>query len=358
MKIVILAGGGGTRLWPWSRESQPKQLQAILGKDTLLQRTYKRLSLVVPDKDILIATGKQYSKTIAKQLPRVPRKNILIEPVRRDSAGAIGLAAAHVFRENPEEVLMSFHSDAWINNDKAFAQYVKNLEKIVKKNPQDTVIAGIKPSYPETGYGYIQMSKKIVQSKKYPVHLVKRFIEKPEIRKAQIFTRKKDYLWNPGWFAWRVDHLMSLYKKHLRKNYTILKEISETPQKSLQKVINKKFPKLKSIPIDYAILEKTKRILVVPAPIAWSDIGHWRSVSEMSKKDKLGNVVDTSSVLLDSENNLFISGTGKCITSIGIKNTVMIETDDVILLIDKSRAQDVKQLVSLISKKKKLKKYL
>ena len=151
---------------------------------------------------------------------------------------------------------------------------------------------------------------------------------------------------------------MSLYKKHLRKNYSVLKVISEAPQKNLQKVINKEFPKLKSIPIDYAIFEKTKRILTIPAKIDWSDIGHWRSVSEMSKKDKLGNVVDSSSVLLDSENNLFISGSGKCITSIGVKNTVMIETDDVILLVDKSRAQDVKQLVSLIGRKKKLKKYL
>ena len=268
------------------------------------------------------------------------------------------MAAARVYKENPEEVLVSVHSDHWMNSDKKFATLIRKSAKIASSYPDHTILIGIKPTYPETGYGYICLDKKVVQQKFSNLYKVKQFIEKPDLRRANKFVGQKKYLWNPGWFAWRVDHLLSLYKKHLRNNYQVIESIANAPARSFQRVVNKEFPKLKPATIDYGILERTKKRLVLPTDIGWTDIGHWRSVAEMSKQDKSGNVVDTSSVLLDSENNLFVSSSGKCITSIGVKNTVMIETDDVILLADKNRAQDVRQLVELIGRKKKLKKYL
>ena len=357
MKVVILAGGTGTRLWPLSRQSKPKQVLPIIGKQTLLQKTYQRLSVLFNAEDIFVITGKDHKIDVFNQLPKLPKKNIFIEPVKRDSAGAIGLVASRVHADNPKEILISVHADSWIDNDKKFARLLRSSEEVIKKYPKHTLLFGIKPSYSETGYGYIQLNTKVVQRKSFPVYSVKRFIEKPELSLASKFVSSKDYFWNPGWFAWRVDHLMDLFKKYLPKNYSILERISRSSKQYSQKIINKEFPKLKSIAIDYAILEKTKDILVIPSDIGWSDIGHWRSVAEMSQKDKDGNTVDTESVLLGSKNNLFMSQSKKLIAAIGVENLAMIETRDVILLINKDKAQEVKYIVDHL-KKNNLKKYL
>lgn len=358
MKIAILAGGSGTRLWPWSRESKPKQNLPVLGKKTLLEQTYKRFRKVLKPSDIFIITGKKYFLDAIKASPGLPRENIILEPTRKDTAGAIGLAAAKVYSKNPKEVLLSFHSDSWIGNEKKFISFVGSMYKTACRFSNDTILAGIKPTYPETGYGYIQAGKKIVQGGSCSVCLVKKFIEKPSLSRAKYFIKKDEYFWNPGWFAWNVEYLMSLYKKYLSSNYSVFKKISEAKPELFQKTIEREFPKLKSISIDYGILEKTKRSLVIPSTIPWGDLGHWRNIAEMSEKDAQGNVVETASVMLDSCNNFLVSKTGKCVASIGVKNTIMIETEDVILIADKSRAQDVKQIVSILSSKKSTKKYL
>jgi len=201
------------------------------------------------------------------------------------------------------------------------------------------------------------VNTKSVQASGIHVWPVKQFIEKPGLTRVRKLINHKNVFWNMGWFAWRVDHLMSLYKKYLPQNFASFKRIGKAPHQKLQSTINREFPKLKSIPIDYAILEKTKDILLLSAQIEWSDIGHFRSVQEMSKKDKQGNAVRGKSVLLDSRDNLLMSESGKLITSVGVENLVMIETDDVILLIDKDRAQEVKLIIEHL-KKNNMKKYL
>jgi len=351
MKIVILAGGDGTRLWPWSRSRYPKQLQSLLGEKTLLQQTYRRLKKIVSAKDILVATNHAHVQWVREQLPDIPVSNILSEPEKKDSAGAIALAAAYVAHDNPQEILISVHADSWIGNERLFVAHVKRMAALAKKFPEHTILTGIKPSYPETGYGYMQVGKKIVHQKKYPAYSVKRFVEKPSLTKASRYVNTKGYYWNPGWFAWRVDTLLDAYKKNLPSHYAIIKKMMEAPKRSFKTVVRKEFPKMKNISIDYGIIEHTKKRIVLPSTIAWSDIGHWRSVREMSKGDRQGNVVQGASVLLDSQDNLFISNSGKCITSVGVKNIIMVETEDVILIAEKSRAQDVKQLVQTLKKK-------
>lgn len=357
MKIIILAGGGGTRLWPWSRENEPKQILPILGRDTLLQQTYKRLRLVFLAGDILVVTAKSYAASVTKQLPELPKNNLLLEPVKRDSAGAIGLAAARFITRSPREVIITVHSDHYVSDAKKYARLLKRAGQLAKKNPEQTILMGIKPSYPETGYGYIQLDKKFVQQPS-AVYRVKRFIEKPSVVRAQKLIAQGNCFWNPGLFAWRVDYLWSLYKTYLPNNFLVLEKISQARPANLQAVIDRQFVKLNPISIDYAILEKTKKMLVLPTDLGWADVGHWRSVQEMSARDKNGNVVNSESLLIESENNLMLSKNKKFVAALGVKDLVVVETNDAILIINKNRTQDVKKIVAHLRSKKDWKKYL
>ena len=359
MKIVILAGGTGSRLWPWSREKNPKQVLPILNQKTLLQQTYKRLLLGFDKKDILIATSKKYSLQIKKQLPDIPKQNFIIEPAKRDTSGAIGLAAAYVYNKNPKEILISVHADQWIGDDRKYLSALKNAANFISKNSNKSFLFGISPTYPETGYGYIQAGKKFVQLNSRIIYNVKSFLEKPNLKKAQNFLNGKNYFWNPGWFVWRVDHLFDLYKKYAPAHYRILYTIaSATTKTNLKKQAKENFKKLSSHPIDTLILEKDKNSILMPLKIAWSDIGHWRSVKEMSKKDKQGNFVYGESVLHSSENNFLYSGNKKFIAALGVSDLVLVETDDAILLTNVENAQNIKSLINIIKNKKDLKKYL
>ena len=358
MKIIILAGGGGTRLWPWSRENEPKQILPILGRDSLLQQTYKRMRLVFSAGDILVVTAKSCAPSITKQLPELPKNNLLLEPVKRDSAGAIGLAAARFIARSPREVIVTVHSDHYVSDAKKYARLLKRAGQLAQKNPEQTILTGIKPSYPETGYGYIQLDKKFVQQSTAGVYRVKRFIEKPSVVKAQRLIAEGNCFWNPGLFAWRVDYLWSLYKTYLPNNFSALEKISQASGANLQAAIDRQFVKLNPISIDYAILEKTKKMLVIPSDLGWADIGHWRSVQEMSARDANGNVVNGESLLIESENNLMLSKDKKFVAALGVKDLVVVETNDAILIINKNRAQDVKKIVAHLRSKKDWKKYL
>ena len=358
MKIIILAGGGGTRLWPWSRESEPKQILPILGRDTLLQQTYKRLRWGFAAGDILVVAGTSHAAAIKKQLPELPKRNLLLEPVKRDSAGAIGLALARIVARSPREIIVTVHADHYISDAKKYARLLKQAGQLARQNPKQTILMGIKPSYPETGYGYIQLGKKFVQHNKLAVYRVKKFIEKPSVARAQRLISQGHCFWNPGWFAWRADHLWDLYKTHLPNNFSILEKISQAKTTNLQAVINSEFVKLNPISIDYGILEKTRTRLVVPVAIGWADIGHWRSVQEMSVADKNGNVTNNESLLVESANNLILSKNKKFVAVLGVHDLVFVETNDVILIADKNRAQDVKQIVAHLRTKKDWQKYL
>lgn len=352
MKVVILAGGGGTRLWPLSRETKPKQIQPFLDKETLLQKTYKRIRGGFSARNIFVATNGKFADLVRAQLPHVSAQNFFIEPVRRDTAAAIGLVAALFYRKNPKTVFTTANSDHFIKDEKEYVRVLKLAGKVVVDHPDYTVLLGLNPAYPETGYGYIQMNGRFKEYGRDHVFRVKRFIEKPPIEKAKEFQGKWEYLWNPGMFVWRADTLLKLFAKHLPATHHILMRIAEDPRR-----ISTEFQNIKPISIDYGIMEKTKKLLVIPADFGWSDIGHWKTIYDALSSKDVANVVRGKHVGVDSRGNLIYSLTGKMVTTVGVHNMIIIETADAILVCPKDRAQDVKKIVAELERKG-MRKYL
>jgi mannose-1-phosphate guanylyltransferase len=358
MKVVILAGGGGTRLWPVSRKNKPKQIQPFIGNKTLLQKTYERIRRGFSARDIFISTNYAQLPIINKQLPLVPRKNFILETAKKDTAPAIGLAAVTLAKENPQAIMMLASSDHYIKDEKEYIRISHLAERVVAHNPAYSLLIGIRPSYPETGYGYIKINKVFQQLGNDEIFQVEKFVEKPDLPTAQKYVKRWDYLWNSGIFCWRVDHLLKLFKKFLPDQYRLLMRLQPflgTPR--AKSAVLKEFKKIKPISIDYGIMERTKKRIVIPADMEWADVGHWRTVKDILSSSAADNVVRGRHLAHDSAGNLIYNYTGRLIATAGLRDTVIIDTDDCLLVCPKDRAQDVKKIVEQLEKKK-MKKYL
>jgi len=358
MKIVIMAGGGGTRLWPVSRKSKPKQIQPFIGNKTLLQKTYDRVKKGFPLKDIFVSTNYKQYPLINKQIPKLPRENYILETEKKDTAAAIGLIAFYLEKIDPQCVMATANSDGYITNEREYIRLLKLAEKTLKEHPKYSLLLGIRPTYPETGYGYIKINKIFKQVGNDEIFYGQKFVEKPDLETAKKYVKSWDYLWNPAMFCWRVDYLISLYKKFLPQHYAILKRIQPAlGTKNEKKVVAKEFKKFKPISVDYGIMERTRKLLVIPASFEWADVGHWRAVKDILSKKPEENIVRGKIVAVDSNNNLIYSYSKKLITTAGVKDMIIIDTEDCILVCPKDKAQDVKKIVNELEKKK-LKKYL
>ncbi len=278
MHVLILAGGGGTRLWPVSRERRPKQFQKILGNETLLAMTYARLRRKFAVRDMFVATSKEHARAVYKELPDIPRSHYFIEPVRRETGPAIGLAAAFFARKDPDAIFTTANADHLIRDEAAYFSALTVAEKTARANPDHLVMLGVTPTYPETGYGYIKVeSRKSIKSKvNERIVSVERFVEKPDAIRAKQFLASGTHLWNPGLFVFRAATLLDRFAEHQPTTHRLLEQIAARPSR-----LASLFRRIESISIDYGILEKTKKILVVPTDCGWADIGHWRTVYDV-----------------------------------------------------------------------------
>lgn len=354
MKAVILAGGEGTRLWPVSRKNIPKQTKSFIGDQTLLEVTYKRLTKLFAPDDILVSTNTLTAPLIKKQLPRLLAKNLILEPTKRDTAPALGLVATVLHHRNPEETMVTAMSDAFIQKEGKYLSAIKTVKKTLAKYPNYSVMIGVNPTYPETQYGYIKLAKVFDRFGGQEVYRAKKFVEKPSLEQAKKYLTSWEYLWNPAMFAWRVDYLLSLYAKYLPTMYRQLKRVEAAlDTKKENAVIKKEFQRMKKISIDYGIMEKIgSRMLVIPADIGWLDIGHWAVLKRALTKTKAETLTKGKVLSIDSQNNLIYSFSDKLVATVGLKDMIVIETDDALLVCPMHRAKDVKMLVEKLAKEK------
>lgn len=351
MKItaVIMAGGKGERFWPKSRINLPKQFLSLTsdGK-TMIQHTVERLLSLVCVEDIFIATNELYVDLVKDQVPGIPTENILTEPVGRNTAPCIGFAAAVINKKYDDAVMMVLPSDHLIKYKDIYLETLKLAVKTAKKD-ENLVTIGITPSYPETGYGYICCGDGSSE-----VFAVEKFVEKPNLEKAKEYLVSGKYLWNSGMFVWKVSSIMKNYQEFLPDIYAGLLEISETLGKeNFTKVLHSNFKNFESISIDYGIMEKAKNIFAIPGNFGWDDVGSWLALERINKKNEDENVVLARDFVSIDTKNCVISADKKTIATIGIKDLIIVDTDDAMLICNKNSTQKVKDIISKIKEQGK-----
>ncbi|HEX9840570.1 MAG TPA: mannose-1-phosphate guanylyltransferase [Anaerolineales bacterium] len=349
---VIMAGGGGTRLWPVSRKEKPKQLLSLLGKETLFQSTVARLKKFFPPERILIVTVAELAREMQEQVPSIPVENYLIEPAPRGTASVVGLAAAVLEKRDPQAVMAIQTSDHYIRNHDLFHFLIRTAFDVA--NESYLVTLGIAPTFPSTAYGYIQQGESLDGDYKYPVYKVKRFKEKPDQDTAQRLLRSGDHSWNSGMFIWRADAILAEIEKQMPELFKAVNEISaawDTPKQD--EVLQEYWHDLKSQTIDYGIMEKAEQVAVLPAGgLGWSDVGSWNSLFEVLLPDMNGNVAAGAQHLaLDTHNTLVYSGDDeRLVVTIGVDDMVVVDAGDVLMICKADQSQKVRDVVEHLKK--------
>jgi mannose-1-phosphate guanylyltransferase len=350
---VIMAGGVGSRFWPRSRERKPKQLLEIIGNGTMIQNTVGRIRSMVPDQQILVVTNRHQSEAVHQQLPFLPPENILVEPIGRNTAPCIGLAACHVRRRDPQAVMVVLPADHLIRNQNEFLRVIE-VAKRVAVETDALITIGIKPTHPETGYGYIQIEEENSEQNPYfssGVYRVKTFAEKPNLETAERFLQSGDFLWNSGMFVWKANAILNEIRVHLPDLFDQLMKVDaslESP--AYPKILEEAYGLIRSISVDYGVMEKAGNVYVVKGDFGWSDVGSWDEVVRLSPHDADGNAVRGKVIVKDAARN-FIDANGKIVAAVGVEDLIVIVSDDAVLICKKGRSQDVKEVVDYIRRK-------
>lgn len=348
---VIMAGGSGTRFWPVSRHKSPKQFSRIFGKTSLFEETLARIRPLISKSQILVVT-QDFNLPLAKRLSRLPSSQLVGEPVGRNTAPCAVYAAAKAFSRDPNAVIALLPADQRIAKVKIFQKALKTAFQIACSSSMP-VTFGIRPIQPHTGYGYLEMGRKIDSKNELKVHRLKRFCEKPDLKTAVKFLKTGRFLWNSGIFVWKAEPLLEVAKKYLPQVYALAMNMVMKPSKY---PFRKNFSKMPNISIDYGIMERLKGdILTLPLDIGWSDLGSWPSCAELWTSDPNGNAYEGLVLFHKSQGNLV--KTKKLTVLLGVKDLVVIETGDALLVCSKAQSESIKEAVQIL-KSKNLTQYL
>jgi mannose-1-phosphate guanylyltransferase len=350
MYAVLMAGGSGTRFWPKSRETKPKQLLNIVGEETMVQATITRIRPLIPFENIYVVIGRLIEDEVRRQLPNIPQRNILVEPCAKNTAACIGLAAVTIQKRDPQGVMAVLPADHVIEHTDRFLETLKIAENVAREG-SCLITLGIVPTRPETGYGYIQKSRRLKEVEGYTMFRVEQFVEKPDGERTKRYVESGDYLWNSGMFVWSVPTILDALSRYLPDLYDGMMVISKSLGRVDERdVIHNVYHSLQAISIDYGIMEKADEAVVIPSDFGWSDVGSWASLAEVKPSDRDGNVIEGQFIGIETTDSVFVAPK-RLVAAIGVSNIIVVDTEDALLICSKDRAQDVKSIVENLKEK-------
>ncbi|MCA9066494.1 MAG: mannose-1-phosphate guanylyltransferase [Planctomycetaceae bacterium] len=344
LHAVIMAGGSGTRFWPQSRQNLPKQLLKLAGDRTMIQQTVDRCAGWVSSAQTWVVTNAVQAPLTAQQLPDVPVENILVEPAARNTAPCVGLAAIRILQQDPDGIMFVLPADHVIQPVDAFQAAGRAATELVRQNPDRLILFGVTPSFPSTGYGYIERSELLTSSAPHAFS-VKSFREKPARDVAEQYLRAGTFYWNCGIFCWRAQTIVDLLRQYEPEIYDRLQKIADG-YRTGNDVLETEFPQMKSISIDYAVLERARDVVVIEAPFDWDDVGSWLAVPRLTGTDADGNTIDGLHVGCETRNCIVRTNAEHLVATLGVDDLIIVHTDDATLVARRDDSERIKEILS------------
>ncbi len=341
---LVMAGGGGTRLWPMSRRTHPKQMLKLFGERSMFQLAIDRLLPLLPLERVFVVTAEEQVDMLAAQYPQLPRENFIIEPMGRGTASCIGLSALHLHQRNPDAVMIVVTADHFILREDDFRNSLQAAQAVAQQGYLVTL--GITPTFASTGYGYICRGARLGIAQEVPYYQVSRFTEKPDAVTAEGFLQAGTYVWNSGMFVWRTARILEEIQRWMPDLHITLQALADAwASGTYDQVLERRWPTLQKETIDYGIMEKASKVAVIPVDLGWSDIGAWASVMALHTPDAQGNVWSGDIVDVDTEKTMVLSSEERLIALIGVHDLIVIDTPDALLITRREDSQRVREVV-------------
>lgn len=349
--VVMMAGGVGARFWPRSRRSTPKQVLNIVGENSMIQDTYLRLDGLVDDDHIMVVTTAAQKEVIQQQLPQLDESAFILEPFGRNTAPCIGLAALHAMHRDPEAVMVVLPADHLIDDQEEFQQAIR-LATAFAIEQGGLLTMGITPTGPATGYGYIQAGDVVREQDAFSIHRVRSFAEKPDISTAYRFLDSGDFYWNSGMFVWRASTILREISDKLPDIYEQLLEIKAVIGKpGYAMVLERMYAAMKSISIDFGVMQEAENVFMIPTEMGWNDVGSWSTVYDITPKDQQGHAAVCQSLIGHEAANSYVYAPEKVVALVGVENLIVVDTGDALLICHRDKAQNVREAVDMLQKR-------